>query len=218
MSSWRFASFATSRPRPPAGPQKPASPHAHGTAANAAPSRLCDGGRKPYVAPCHCRSVCQKLAHAADARGPHPQCKRDLNHGGRLRDTNWPPAYPRGRWRWHTSRAVACDGTWMGPSPFTVATAGARQESGWLDRREAPDAIRCRTDAAWRVRRPPALRAQGGMASPRQRGEPEPKRCSRGHKNADAGAARQPRDPSRVSGSPTGFPRKAVTGPSGPSW
>jgi hypothetical protein len=69
MSSWRFASFATSRPRPPADPQKPASPHAHGTAANAAPSRLCDSGRDPYVAPCHRRSVCQKLAQAADARG-----------------------------------------------------------------------------------------------------------------------------------------------------
>ena len=41
---------------------------------------------------------------------------------------------------------------------------------------------------------------------------------SRGRKRRDAGAARQPRDPSRVPGSPTGFPGRRATGAFRAGW
>ena len=155
------------------------------------------------------RATVIRVSEIGTCRGrtrPHPECKRDLNHDRRLRDTNWPPAYPRGRWRWHNARAVACDGTWMGPSPFAVATAGARQESGWLDRREAPDAIRCRTDAAAGAA-PPALRAQGGGQAPAT-GRARAKALQPGTQKRRRGCRKAAQGPEQGLRKPDGVPKE----------
>ena len=101
--------------------------------------------------------------------------------------------------------------------PSHVAAAGAWKES--------PDGSRSRRPAATVAAEAPAM---APVCSDRPEGSRCERRCSGNRTRREAkasqqdtnrrhaGAARQPRDPSRVPGSPTGFPGRRTTEPPGP--
>ena len=109
---------------------------------------------------------------------------------------------------WHHARVAACDGAWMGPSAVSRGSDRRLEgESGWLEIQEAR-CDRCRRGAQqWSLCAATALRAQGAnvdVGATGRGGKPK-------HRSGTQIAVTRvpqggPRDPSRVSGSPTGFP------------